>query len=122
MRFFVTSLILLATVMVIASCAGKQNINLDEILDADSNGVFVFAETPLLTIDSDMMAREFRHRKLPPYIKNVDSVTAYEAVYEMLLDSILGSKVDEFDLTGMSVDGDNAPRQARPRHNQGNNR
>lgn len=89
---------------VVSGChSGKQVVPLPEppnrIGKDSATMVFIFAETDFLTIDSDMMADQFRAGINPNVGLDIDSQTAYQGVYEMLLDSLLASEADQFDLS-----------------------
>lgn len=60
--------------------------------------IFVFAETPLLNINSEAMAAQFRLDGLSPEMIEIDSIAALRAVYGILLDSLLSREADSFDL------------------------
>jgi parvulin-like peptidyl-prolyl isomerase len=64
----------------------------------DSVQVFVFAETPVLIINSDLMADRFMGMRGPEVSPVIDSSRAGMAVYEILLDTLLGKDADTFNL------------------------
>jgi parvulin-like peptidyl-prolyl isomerase len=65
--------------------------------DEQPDGV-VFAESSLMDITVDMMARRFDQDQLPYGIQKIDSLTAWKTVYGMLLDSALYQRADTFSL------------------------
>lgn len=91
----------LTLAVLITGCAGgKRDVPVTEApdLEVDSTKSFVFVETPFLTIDSDMMADQFGAIRRPEGAVTLDSAFAEAAVYEILLDSLLGREADTFDL------------------------
>lgn len=82
---------------------GKQVMVVDESLGKlgkdSTTMVFLFAETDFLNINSDMMSEQFHVRQVTILPNDVDSLTARNAVYEMLLDSLLATEVDNFNMS-----------------------
>jgi parvulin-like peptidyl-prolyl isomerase len=103
-RHVTFGLVILLGIVLFGCQSGKQAVPVAEAPAADSVAAeepkkFVFAETPFLIIDSEMMAEQFQLNQIPAAIKTIDSAAALDAVYQMLLDSLLGEESREFDLT-----------------------
>lgn len=82
----------------IVGCSGGRK----ELPVAESPGdtakVFIFAESPLMNIDSKMMSDELAKIQVPGEIPRIDSATAMQAVYQLLTDSLLSTDALRFDL------------------------
>lgn len=98
-----TRLLLIAIIAsVLIGCQAGQyaapppEIQLDEV-----PGPFIFAESSFLNIDSDMMAEQFHINRLPAAFTDIDSNTALDAVYQMLMDSLLADESKSHDLRTM---------------------
>ena len=76
---------------------GKKELPVSE-KTADSFQVFVFAESPLMTIDSDKMADKLRLNQIPGMTPVIDSVVALTSVYQVLADTCLALEFDTFNL------------------------
>ena len=83
--------------MLFACQGGQKNLSVKDEADRDSTAAPIFAESKFLNIDINMMAEEFQ-REMLPVSKKIDSSIAENAVYEMLLDSLLALKFEDFDL------------------------
>ncbi len=104
MAKFLSVFLISGLLLVTSGCyGGKEVVTFDELsgkIGKDSiTPVFIFAQSNFLTIDSDMMSEQFHVGNLDGTATRVDSLTALNAVYEMLLDSLLATKVDNFDLS-----------------------
>lgn len=98
MRLFVITLVVLFGALILSGCQGGQkSLPVADEAAADSTSAPIFAETKILTIDSEMMAEEFKNQQLP-VTKKIDSTIALNSVYEMLLDTILAKDYESFDL------------------------
>jgi len=80
---------------------GKQDLPVSEALE-DSTESFVFAESSLLDIDSEMMSEKLATIQLPGAVPRIDSVTAMKAVYLILADTLLVREAEDFDLESES--------------------
>lgn len=65
----------------------------------DFSAPFIFAESSFLNINSDLMAEQFHIDRLPAAYTSIDSTTAVNAVYQLLMDSLLGEDSKSFDLS-----------------------
>lgn len=86
---------------ILAGCHGGTvpvPVPVETAAPPDTTGGFVFAESPILNVTAGMMAEQFNTDMLPSAITKIDSVTAENTVYEILLDSLLGREADTFDL------------------------
>ena len=96
---FVKLMFLAGLAILVTGCHGGRRVAPQpETKSADSSRAFVFAETPFLAINADMMAEQFYIDQVPATIKKVDSATALNAVYAMLLDSLLAVDAKSYDL------------------------
>jgi parvulin-like peptidyl-prolyl isomerase len=83
----------------LAGCHGaKAPVPIEFTAPPDTTGAFVFAESPVLNVTGAMMAEQFNVDMLPAATKKIDSLTAENTVYEILMDSLLGKESDTFDL------------------------
>jgi parvulin-like peptidyl-prolyl isomerase len=96
LKVFLPILIMIA----IAGCTGGQKpaIEVDLSADSDSLQAFIFVESSIVNIDSDMMAQQLGTGQYPAKIPTIDSASAQQAAYEILLDSIFGQDAESFDL------------------------
>ncbi len=102
----IASLILTVAILILLlGCQARLSSTMtEEVSSFDTDAadtareVFIFAESPFLDIDSDMMAEQFQLNKIPAAIKTIDSITAWDAVYNMLLDSLMAADTKDFDL------------------------
>lgn len=86
---------------ILAGCHGGTvpvPVPVETAAPPDTTGGFVFAESPVLKVTAGMMAEQFNTDMLPSAITRIDSLTAENTVYEILLDSLLGHEADTFDL------------------------
>ena len=91
--------LLLAAVM--AGCTASGNkLSVDEAANKsdDDSKPFIFVETPILNIDSDLMASGFGTDQRSGTKIIMDSAYVLKVVYDILLDSILGIDADTFNL------------------------
>ena len=79
----------------LVGCSSRPLPVVSEVNEA--NIKFVFAESPLLDVDSDMMARQLLSDDVS-YSQILDSALARRTVYNILLDSIIALQADDFDL------------------------
>lgn len=100
MRKYLTILLIVPAVLLVGCLGGSKKAPVAETPsgNVDSVKAFVFVETPVINIDSDMMAERFGARQRASQYVSIDSATALKAVYEILLDSILGQEAASFDL------------------------
>lgn len=85
----------------LAGCHGsKTPVPVEIVSKPDSTSGFIFAESPVLNVTAGMMAEQFNADMLPAAITKIDSLTADNTVYEILMDSLLGLESDTFDLRG----------------------
>ncbi len=87
-------------VLTLGCQGGRQDLPVSEGLGAGEP--FIFAESSVLNIDSDMMAEKLLTLQLPGGAVRKDSVTALKAVYMMLADSFLIREARNFDLKAES--------------------
>lgn len=90
-------MILVSSLLAFGCLGGQKTMSVADESGADSLSAPIFAETKLFNIDTEMMAQEFLNLQLP-VTKKIDSTIAYNAVYEMLLDSILAKDYKSFDI------------------------
>lgn len=93
-----TALIVISIAALAGCHGGKTPVPVETTAKPDSTGGFIFAESPVLNVTSGMMAEQFNVDMLPAAIKTIDSLTAENTVYEILMDSLLGKESDTFDL------------------------
>jgi parvulin-like peptidyl-prolyl isomerase len=96
--YFKVSLAILLLVIMVGCAGSKKTITPDESM-FDSTRIFIFAETEVLDIDSDLMADKFGAKQRTGKAVSIDSASAHEAVYDILVDSILGLDAAHFDLS-----------------------
>jgi len=101
MRICSSILLLIVISSIIAGCGGSPATPVN-----DENAVkpvidFIFAESPFMNIDSDMMAEQFFIDRLPVAVTRIDSATAVNAVYQILMDTILAGQADTFNLANV---------------------
>jgi len=99
MRKYSMIFLVLPAVILISCLGGSKQAPVGEpSRSEDSVETFIFVETPVINIDSDLMAERFGARQRASLHVTIDSLTALKAVYEILLDSILGQESAHFDL------------------------
>ncbi len=98
MRKYLMIVIAFMLVAIMAGCMGAGKVAPAEETDADSTATFIFAETPVLDINSDLMADKFGSNLRMGMDVKIDSATALKTVYEILEDSLLGQDAANFDL------------------------
>jgi len=100
MRKYLMTFLLLPAIIIIGCLGVTKKAPVADESAADTNSVetFIFAETPLIDINSDMMAERFGAHQRAAVPVHIDSVTALKAVYEILLDSVLGQESASFNL------------------------
>ncbi len=86
-----------AFVLTIGCIGGRQDLPVSEVV-GDTAGVFVFAESELFNIDSEMMSEKLATIQLPGAAPRIDSVMAMKAAYLIWADSLLIKYADTFDL------------------------
>lgn len=92
--------VLYGLAVLMSGCQGGSRIEvLDEKSAGDSVNPFVFADNNFLPIDIHMMAQKFNDDQMPISKTVIDSITALETVYNMLLDSLLAVDAANFDLS-----------------------
>jgi len=92
-------LVFAIAVFLLGGCASRPPLEISEVND-DCNR-FIFAESSLLNVDSDMMARQLLSDGVP-YTQIMDSALAQETVYNILLDSVIALEAENFDLRSNS--------------------
>jgi parvulin-like peptidyl-prolyl isomerase len=100
MRIILKLIVPALVVAAIIGCAGgKSGVSVtQEAAGGDSSKVFVFARSPLLSINSDMIAERLHSARIPGQRDVIDSARVLNVVYDILLDSLLGRDADAFDL------------------------
>jgi len=88
---------ILLIVAIIGCTGGRKDLPTTEAA-GDSTNVFIFAESPLMNIDSEMMSLKLATIQIPGEVPVIDSVKATKAVYEILADSLLTEDAEHFDL------------------------
>lgn len=90
--------IVLAAIVLAGCHGGTVPVPVETASQPDTTGGFVFAESPVLNVTAGMMAEQFNADLLPAAITRIDSLTAENTVYIILMDTLLGQAVDTFDL------------------------
>ncbi len=96
---YATPILLIAAI--IGCSGGRKNLPTTETA-GDSTKVFVFAESPLMNIDSEMMSNKLAKIQIPGEVPTIDSTKATKAVYQILTDSLLAEDAETFDLKSES--------------------
>ncbi|MEE9441199.1 MAG: peptidylprolyl isomerase [candidate division Zixibacteria bacterium] len=92
--------ILYSLAIIMSGCQGGSKIDVSgEESPVDTTRPIIFADNNFLPIDIDMMAQRFNEDQMPMSKTVIDSVTAIETVYNLLLDSLLAVDAANFDLS-----------------------
>lgn len=98
MRTWITFAISATLIVAIIGCSsGRKDLPTAES-PGDTTEVFIFAESPLMNIDSETMSQKLAKIQIPGEKPKIDSVTAMKAVYQILTDSLLAQDAEQFDL------------------------
>ncbi len=98
MRTWITYAVPVLLITVIIGCTGGRKDLPTTETAGDSAKVFVFAESPLMNIDSEMMSQRLSRIQVPGEVPVIDSLKAMKAVYGILRDSLLAKDAEHFDL------------------------
>ncbi len=101
MTKYINLILTILLMAVLAGCsASGTKISIDDAIDksVDEFEPFIFVESSVLNIDSDLMATGFGNDQRSGMQVDMDSAYVLQVVYDILLDSIMGIDADEFNL------------------------
>jgi len=91
--------VLFLAVFVIGCAGGRSSMDTGGEEGAEGEQAFVFVESGLIDIDSDLIAEYLGDKQRAGQKPDIDSTTVTDIIYEIFLDSLLGREAAEFDLS-----------------------